>query len=120
VAGVEITADGIVRTWVLGTLAGTEVAGIMTTVYPVIVITLVTVDGTSTEGIKTGEVGTETDVGMVIVFKMVEATGEPVGIETTWVEATVVGTSGDGMITKVVDLIVITTLEGTDVGTTEL
>jgi hypothetical protein len=47
------------------------------------VITLVTVVGTSTDGIKTGEVGNVTDFGMVIVLKMVEATGDPVGIETT-------------------------------------
>jgi hypothetical protein len=68
----EITEAGIVRTWVVGTLAGTDVAGIITTVYPVMVITLVTVDGTSTEGIRTGEAGNVTEVGMVIVFKIVD------------------------------------------------
>jgi phosphoenolpyruvate synthase/pyruvate phosphate dikinase len=83
VAGVVITAVGIGRICVVGTLAGTDVAGIITTVYPVMVITLVTVDGTSTEGIRTGELETGTEVGMVIVFKIVDETGDPVGIETT-------------------------------------
>jgi hypothetical protein len=44
----------------------------ITTVYPGMVITVVTVDGTSTDGIRTGDCGMVTAVGMVMVFKMVE------------------------------------------------
>lgn len=62
-----ISAGGIVITLVLGTLVGTLEAGIITKVVELIVITSVTVFGTELFGIKTGEVGKVTDVGILTV-----------------------------------------------------
>jgi hypothetical protein len=101
VANDGVGLGGRVRTWLDGTLAGTDDDGIITTVCPGIVIT-VTVDGTSTAGMRTGDDGKVTAVGMVIVCKTVDGIGDPVGIVTTLSDGTEVGTTFDGTITKVV------------------
>jgi hypothetical protein len=63
-AGAPITSDGIATTDEAGTVLGTEVAGIITTVYDGIVTTSVTLAGTSVAGIKTGLAGIVVELGI--------------------------------------------------------
>jgi hypothetical protein len=89
----------------------------MTKVVDEMVTTLVTLDGTSVDGIKTGDGGIGVDDGITIVCKIDDETAEWVGIETISVEATFDGTVLDEIMTKVVPGMV-TTLVSDD-GTTE-